>query len=68
MVATFGKSEVSLDDHAPVNFTLDGNILTVDGDITSRRIVRFESIDKMIQVDLISGTEQRFDRIREGGQ
>jgi hypothetical protein len=56
-----------VDGHAALSYQLDGNQLTIDGDVTTRRLVDFPSRSVMIQVDVITGTEHRFERAAVAG-
>ena len=64
---TYTATEVMVDGHAPLSYQLDGNQLTIDGDVTTRRLVDFPSRLVMIQVDVITGTEHRFERAAVAG-
>jgi hypothetical protein len=56
-----------VDGHEALGYQLDGNQLTIDGDETTRRLVNFPSSSEMIQVDVITGTEHRFERAAGAG-
>lgn len=64
---TYTATEVMVDGHAALSYQLDGNQLTIDGDVTTRRLVDFPSRSVMIQVDVITGTEHRFERAAVAG-
>ena len=64
---TYTATEVMVDGHAALSYQLNGNQLTIDGDATTRRLVDFPSRSVMIQVDVITGTEHRFERTAVAG-
>ena len=67
IATTYTTTEVTVDGHQPLRYQLDGNQLTVDDDQTTRRLVSFPSSTVMIQVDVITGTEHRFERAASAG-
>jgi len=64
---TYTATEVMVDGHAALSYQLDGNQLTIDGDASTRRLIDFPSSSVMIQVDLLTGTEHRFERATAAG-
>ena len=58
----YTPTKVTVDKHKALNYQLDGDKLTIDDDQTSLRLVRFLSNSVMVQVDVITGTEHRFER------
>jgi hypothetical protein len=58
----YTPTKVTVDRHKALNYQLDGDKLTIDDDQASLRLVRFLSNSVMIQVDVITGTEHRFER------
>ena len=67
IATTYTTTVVTVDGHEALNYQLDGNQLTIDGDQTTRRLVDFPSSSVMIQVDVITGTEHRFERATSAG-
>ena len=67
IATTYTTTEAMVDDHEPLSYQLDGNQLTIDDDPTTRRLVSFPSSTVMIQVDMITGTEHRFERTISSG-
>ena len=62
--STYLDGLVSVDSHAPIVYELDGDRLIIGGDALSLRIVSFPSDSEMIQLDPLTGTEQRYRRIQ----
>ena len=62
VTTSYTATKVTVDEHEALGYRLDGNALTIDGDETTRRLVSFPSSSEMIQVDVITGTEHRFER------
>ena len=58
----YTPTKVTVDRHKALNYQLDGDKLTIDDDQASLRLVRFLSNSVMVQVDVITGTEHRFER------
>ncbi|MBT5685022.1 MAG: hypothetical protein HOI74_14405 [Gammaproteobacteria bacterium] len=67
IATTYTTTEVTVDGHEPLSYQLEGNQLTIDGDQTTSRLVGFPSSSVMIQVDVITGTEHRFERVASAG-
>ena len=67
IATTYTTTEVTVDGHEPLSYQLEGNKLTIDGDQTTSRLVGFPSSSVMIQVDVIPGTEHRFERVASAG-
>jgi hypothetical protein len=67
VTTTYDKTEVAVDGHEALGYRLDENQLMIDGDETTRRLVTFPSSSEMIQVDIITGTEHRFERVSDAG-
>lgn len=62
VTTSYTTTGVAVDGNEVLGYQLDGNALTIDGDETTRRLVSFPSSTEMIQVDVITGTEHRFER------
>jgi hypothetical protein len=60
--ASYTADAVSLDDHSPVPYSLDGDRLTIGNDAVSVRIVSFPERNEMAQLDPLTGSTQRFIR------
>ncbi len=67
ITTTYTTTDVTVDGHEALNYQLDGNQLIIDGDETTRRLVDFLSSSEMLQVDVITGTEHRFERVASDG-
>ena len=67
VTTTYTGTEVTVDGHEALGYRLVENQLTIDGDETTGRLVNFPSSSEMIQVDVITGTEHRFERVSGDG-
>ena len=61
----YTASAVSVDNQAPVTYTLAGDRLSFSEGGQQVRILSFPSKNQMIQLDPMTGTEHRFDRLPE---
>lgn len=58
----YTPTKVAVDSHKALNYQLIDDKLTIDDDQATLRLVRFLSNSVMVQVDVITGTEHRFER------
>lgn len=64
-ISTFTAADVSVDGHSPVAYSLNGDQLVIGGDSSSIRLLSFPSEDEMIQVDPLTGSAHRYQRISD---
>jgi hypothetical protein len=62
VVSTYTADKVSVDRHNPIDYTLDGNRLMIDGDPMTVRIISFPGKGQMIQLDPVTGTAHLYTR------
>ena len=67
VTTTYDETKVAVDGHEALGYRLDENQLMIDSDETTRRLVNFPSSSEMIQVDMITGTVHRFERVSDAG-
>ena len=63
VTTAFTDADVRVGDAAPLGYTLEGNVLVIDGDPNVAREISFPSRDEMIQKDRLTGTEHRYRRV-----
>ncbi len=59
----YTDTDVAVEGQAPLPYTLEGDLLVIDGDRTTARRVSFPSRQVMVQVDAITGTVHEFSRV-----
>ena len=59
VMTIYTATEVAVDGHEALPYRMAGDELTIDGDVTTRRVINFPTRTEMIQVDVITGTEHR---------
>ncbi|MBT4162745.1 MAG: hypothetical protein HOC70_00015 [Gammaproteobacteria bacterium] len=62
LVSSYSATDVSVDGHDGVSYTLDGDRLAVGGDVASVRIVSFPAANEMVQLDPLTQTAHRYVR------
>ncbi len=60
---TYTEVDVAVAGHTAVAYQLDGNRLTLLGDMTTAKIVSFPNANEMVQEDTITGTTQHYGRV-----
>jgi hypothetical protein len=61
---TYSESTLQIGDNAPVGYLLNDGQLTVSDDTAQTRMVSFPTTNEMIQLDLLTGTEHAFSRVK----
>jgi len=65
LTSIYTSTEVAVDGHAALPYSLDGKTLTLGGDTGLRRIISFPSRDEMVQLDPMTNTRHMFTRVAE---
>ena len=62
VTSIYSTTDVMIEGHASVPYTLNGARLTLGADSTTARIVSFPAAGEMIQLDPMTGTQHRYTR------
>ena len=58
----YTQTTVGIGDTEPVPYSIDGNLITLGTENSQRYRVEFPARDEMIQIDEVTGTEQKYVR------